>query len=201
MFFRLDLTAKKGLTTSIGGPIELPAMRRSSNRSLKSWRLLRSAGGRVRAFTILEVCVVLFIIAVMFAVAVPTASHLLDEEKLQGPIRELQTFARTARRDAMMEDRPYVVLLLNDSYVLRPVDVSKDSGHKPLSYGLPAGVTFAIKRLGDRDFAKQTDASWFFSPNGLCEPIRFLFQRKGDWVRFRVDPLTGTMQNEESYIQ
>jgi type II secretory pathway pseudopilin PulG len=201
MFFRLDLTAKKGLTTSIGGRIELPAMRRSSNRSLRSWRLLRSAGGRVQAFTILEVCVVLFIIAVMFAVAVPTASHLLDEEKLQGPIRELQTFARTARRDAMMEDRPYVVLLLNDSYVLRPLDVSKDPGPKPLTYGLPAGVTFAIKRLGDRDFAKQTDASWLFSPNGLCEPIRFLFQRKSDWVRFRVDPLTGTMQSEESFIQ
>jgi hypothetical protein len=137
----------------------------------------------------------------MFAVAVPTASHLLDEEKLQGPIRELQTFARTARRDAMMEDRPYVVLLLNDSYVLRPLDVSKDPGPKPLTYGLPAGVTFAIKRLGDRDFAKQTDASWLFSPNGLCEPLRFLFQRKSDWVRFRVDPLTGTMQNEESFIQ
>jgi type II secretory pathway pseudopilin PulG len=177
-------------------------MRRSSNRSLRSCRLLSSVEGRVRAFTILEVCVVLFIIAVMFAVAVPTASHLLDEEKLQGPIRELQAFARTARRDAMMEDRPYVVLLLNDSYVLRPADVSKDSGQKPpLTYGLPAGVTFAIKRLGDRDFARNTDASWFFSPNGLCEPIRFLFQRKGNWVRFSVDPLTGTMQNEESFIQ
>jgi hypothetical protein len=136
----------------------------------------------------------------MFAVAVPTASHLLDEEKLQGPIRELQTFARTARRDAMTEDRPYVVLLLNDSYVLRPLDVSKDSGLK-LSYGLPAGVTFAIKRLGDRDFAKQTDANWLFAPNGLCEPLRFLFQRKSDWVRLRVDPLTGTMQDEESFIQ
>jgi len=31
--------------------------------------------------------VVLFIVAVMFTVAVPTASHLMDEEKLEGPIR------------------------------------------------------------------------------------------------------------------
>jgi Tfp pilus assembly protein FimT len=156
----------------------------------------------------LEVCVVLFIIAVMFSVAVPTASHLLDEEKLKGPIRELQTFARTARRNAMMEDRTYVVLLLNDSYLLRPADTSKDSdqnskdsGRKPITYELPPGVTFAIERVGDKGFAKQTDASWFFSPNGLCEPIRFLFQRNGDWVRFRVDPLTGTIENEESLIQ
>jgi hypothetical protein len=137
----------------------------------------------------------------MFSVAVPTASHLLDEEKLQAPIRELQTFARTARRDAMMENQAYVVLLLNDSYLLRPLDPKKNSARIPMTYGLPAGVTFAIKRLGDREFLKQTDANWVFSPNGLCEPLRFIFQRNEDWVRFRVDPLTATIQNEGSFIR
>src|ERR1700722_16480688 len=116
MFFPLDLTAKKGLITSIGGENDPRAMRRSSNRSPSRRRLFPHARGQCSGFTMLEVCVVLFIIAVMFSVAVPTASRLLDEEKLKGPIRELQTFARTARRNAMMEDRTYVVLLLNDSY-------------------------------------------------------------------------------------
>jgi len=136
----------------------------------------------------------------MFAVAVPTASHLLEEEKLQGPIRELQTFARTARRDAIMENRPYVVLLLNNSYHLRPLDDSQDPGRKEINYDLPAGVTFAIKRLGDREFLKQADARWFFAQNGLCEPMKFLFKRQSDWVRCRVDPLTATLQKEESLI-
>jgi type II secretory pathway pseudopilin PulG len=176
-------------------------MRSLRNRPASIRGLFSRPRGGAEGFTILEVCVVLFIIAVMFAVAVPTASHLLDEEKLQGPIRELQTFARTARRDAMLENRPYEVLLLNDSYLLRPVNEKKDSGRKPVTYGLPADVTFAIKRLGERDFSKQEDAAWFFAPNGLCEPLTFLFQRKGNWVRFRVDPLTGTIQREESFIQ
>ena len=176
-------------------------MRSLNPRSLCTCRRLASARIQVPGFTILEVCVVLFIIAVMFSVGVPTASHLLDEEKLQGPIRELQTFARTARRNAMMEDRNYEVLLLNASYLLRPVDGSKDSGRKPVTYDLPAGVTFAIKRSGDRDFLKQADASWFFSSNGLCEPMKFLFQRNGNWVRFQVDPLTATIQKEASFIQ
>jgi type II secretory pathway pseudopilin PulG len=175
-------------------PSKRPAADPAAGRSVSS-RL--GLGG----FTILEVCVVLFIIAVMFTVAVPTASHLLDEEKLQAPIRELQTFARTARRDAMMENQPYVVLLLNDSYLLRPLDPKKDSARTPMTYGLPAGVTFAIKRLGDREFLKQSDANWVFSPNGLCEPMRFIFQRNDDWVRFRVDPLTATIQNEGSFIR
>jgi len=155
----------------------------------------------LRGFTILEVCVVLFIIAVIFVVAVPPATHLLDEERLQKPIRELQTFARTARRDAMVEDRAYEVLLLNDSFILRPVQ--KDAGETDADrrYELPADVTFAIKRLSDRDFAKHADARWIFSPNGLCEPLTFLFQRGRDWIRFRVDPLTATLLTEESYIR
>jgi prepilin-type N-terminal cleavage/methylation domain-containing protein len=152
---------------------------------------------RSRGFTLLEVCVVLFIVAVLFVVAVPPAAHLLDEEQLEKPIRELQTFARTARRNAMLEDRAYEVLLLNDSYVLRPI-----SGEaKSMSYVLPADITFAIKRLNDRDFARQADARWVFSPNGLCEPLTFLFQRGSDWIKFRADPLTATLHREESFIR
>jgi type II secretory pathway pseudopilin PulG len=176
-------------------------MRSSSQRPLSRPGLLRCARGQGFGFTILEVCVVLFIIAVMFAVAVPTATHLLEEEKLQGPIRELQSFARTARRDAMMENRPYVVLLLNNSYLLRPLDETKDPASKPMSYVLPPGVKFAIKHLGDRDFLKKTDASWIFTQNGLCEPMKFLFQRKSNWVRLGVDPLTATIEKEESFSQ
>jgi prepilin-type N-terminal cleavage/methylation domain-containing protein len=152
-------------------------------------------------FTLLEVCVVLFIVAVLFVVTVPPAAHLLDEEKLQKPIRELQNFARTARRNAMMENRTYEVLLLSESYVLRPVDEKKGTNQTEQTYDLPSDVTFAIKRLGDRGFLKHTDGTWLFGPNGICEPINFLFQRNRDWVRFQVDPLTATIQNEESSIQ
>jgi prepilin-type N-terminal cleavage/methylation domain-containing protein len=176
-------------------------MRSWSNRPLDRSFVLPHILRRMPGFTMLEVCVVLFIIAVLFVVTVPVASHLLDEEKLQRPIRELQTFARTARREAMMADRSYEVLLLNDSYVLRPVADAKDSKKEPVTYGLPSGVTFAIKRLGDRDFSTQAEARWIFAPNGLCEPIVFLFQRKSDWVRCRADPLTATIENEESFIQ
>ncbi len=152
-------------------------------------------------FTLLEVCVVLFILAVLFVVSVPPAAHLMDEEKLRKPIRELQSFARTARRDAMMENRTYEVLLLNGSYILRPVDEKKNANEIEQTYRLADGVTFAIKRPGERGFLKQTDGTWLFAPDGICEPMNFVFQRKSDWVRFQVDPLTATIQNEESSIQ
>lgn len=170
-------------------------------RSSSSSSLCNRFHCATRGFTLLEVCVVLFILAVLFVVTVPPAAHLLDEEKLQKPIRELQNFARTARRNAMMENRTYEVLLLSESYLLRPVDEKKGANQMEQTYELPSDVTFAIKRLGDRGFLKQTDGTWLFAPNGICEPMNFIFQRNGDWVRFQVDPLTATIQNEESSIQ
>jgi type II secretory pathway pseudopilin PulG len=157
----------------------------------------RSIGG----FTMLEVCVVLFIIAVIFIVSVPPASHLFDEERLRKPIRELQSFAKTARRQAMLDGRAYELMLLNDGYLLRPVNEDKDHKYEPRTYQLPSDVRYEIKRVGDKEFKRQSDARWIFGPNGLCEPLTFLFRRNNDWVRFRVDPLTATIQNQESFIK
>jgi prepilin-type N-terminal cleavage/methylation domain-containing protein len=167
----------------------------------RSQQAIRAVAIRTKGFTILEVCVVLFIVAVIFVVAVPPATHLMAEESLQRPIRELQTFAKTARRKAMMEDRAYAVLLLDDGYVLQPVTPEKNGEPAPMKYQLPSDVRFEIKRPGEREFKRTEDARWIFSSNGLCEPLTFLFQQHGNWVRFGVDPLTATVQQRESFIR
>jgi type II secretory pathway pseudopilin PulG len=164
-------------------------------------RAAAHGAGIVAAFTMLEVCVVLFIMAVIFIVAVVPASHLMDEEKLRRPVRELQSFAKTARRHAMLEDKTYELLLLNTGFMMRAANSDKIETAKSENYELPSDVTYAIKRVGDKDFKKQSDARWIFSPNGLCEPVTFIFQRKKDWIRFRVDPLTASIQNQESFIE
>jgi type II secretory pathway pseudopilin PulG len=152
-----------------------------------------------RAFTLLEVCFALFIVAVLFVVAVPPAAHLFEEESLQRPIRELQSYAKTARRLAMAEHQPYEVLLLDDGYALRPVEQNAEA--KQRNYRLPDDITYKIRRFGERDFQREADARWFFASNGLCEPMTFLFQRKNSWIRFEVNPLTARIENQQSFIQ
>jgi prepilin-type N-terminal cleavage/methylation domain-containing protein len=150
-------------------------------------------------FTLLEVCVVLFIVAVLFAVAAPPTARLFQEEQLRRPVRELQSFAKEARRSALVENRSYQVLLLNDGYVLRPSDPKGDI-EQVRDYQLPRGVTYAVQRVNDSGFKGTTDARWIFLPNGLCEPVTFLFQRGQDWIKFRIDPLSARIEGEESYI-
>lgn len=151
-------------------------------------------------FTLLEVCVVLFIVAVLFAVAGPPTARLFQEEQLRRPVRELQNFAKEARRSALVENRSYQVLLLNDGYVLRPSDPKEEAEQVRADYQLPRGVTYAVRRMNDTGFKGTTDARWIFLPNGLCEPMTFLFQRGQDWIKFRIDPLSARIEGEESYI-
>jgi prepilin-type N-terminal cleavage/methylation domain-containing protein len=151
-------------------------------------------------FTLLEVCFVLFIVAVLFAVAAPPTARLFQEEQLRRPVRELQSFAKEARRSAIAENRSYQLLLLNGEFVLQPSDRKAEPQRPDENYQLPNDVTFAIKRLNEDDFKGSVDARWIFLPNGLCEPLIFLFQRGRDWIKFRIDPLTARIEDEESFI-
>jgi len=155
---------------------------------------------RTAAFTLLEICFVLFIVAVLFAVAAPPVAKQFQEEQIRKPVRELQSFAKTARRLAMEQDRAYVVLLLNTGYLLEPLE-KKDTDSQSLRYDLPGNVKYEIQRPADRDLKTVADARWVFTPNGLCEPIVFYFQRDQDWVRFRIDALTARIEHEESFIR
>ena len=155
---------------------------------------------RTAGFTLLEICFVLFIVAVLFAVSAPPVAKQFQEEQIRKPVRELQSFAKTARRLAMEQDRAYVVLLLNRGYLLEPLE-KKDTDSQSLRYDLPGSVKYEIQRPADRDLKTVADARWVFMPNGLCEPILFYFQRNEDWVRFRIDALTARIENEESFIR
>jgi type II secretory pathway pseudopilin PulG len=155
---------------------------------------------RTAAFTLLEICFVLFIVAVLFAVAAPPVAKQFQEEQIRKPVRELQSFAKTARRLAMDQNRAYVILLLNTGYLLEPLE-KKETDTQSLRYDLPGNVKYEIERPSDRDLKAVADARWVFTPNGLCEPIVFFFQRDQDWVRFRIDALTARIENEESFIR
>jgi prepilin-type N-terminal cleavage/methylation domain-containing protein len=151
-------------------------------------------------FTLLEVCFVLFIVAVLFAVAAPPTARLFQEEQLRRPVRELQSFAKEARRSAIAENRSYQLLLLSDRFILEPADGKAEDQRPETRYQLPPDVTFAIQRLNDTGFRESADGRWIFLPNGLCEPITFLFRRGQGWIKFRIDPLTSRIEDQESYI-
>ena len=160
------------------------------------------AVGRVQpaGFTLLEVCVVLFIVAVVFVVAAVPATHLFNEEKLLAPVRELQSAAKAARLRAMTGHQTCVILFGDNGYELALSDPETARPTVVRAYQVPAQVTLLCRTPADKEYRPVADLHWYFAPNGLCEPLQFLVRQGKSWVRFRIDPLTARVQDQESFI-
>jgi prepilin-type N-terminal cleavage/methylation domain-containing protein len=165
-------------------------------RSRKSYvgrRLVRSG------FTLLEVCVALFIVAVIFVVSAVPATHLFKEEKLMSQMRHLQSTAKTARLRAMQEHETFLIAFGDKGYELRAAK-SAAAGSAAF-YRLPRSTELLVRTPADQKFRLASRLDWYFGPNGLCEPIAFLLQEGKSWVRFRVDPLTARVEDQQSFVE
>jgi len=64
---------------------------------------------RARAFTLVEMVVVMTILAVLTAMAVPALTGLEKERAARAPVAELERLARTVRARAIAEQTPYQI--------------------------------------------------------------------------------------------
>jgi type II secretory pathway pseudopilin PulG len=161
-------------------------------------KLIRSTQG----FTLLEIGVVLFILVVLAGMAIPMTSSLIAEERLRQDVRELQLYARTARRLAISESRPYEILFTENGFLLEPYLTGEKAREKEVvrSHAVGSNASYVVQRWGAREFGKPVEESWIFQPDGLCEPIRVHFQSGKGWMEFAFSPLTARAQEETYYF-
>jgi prepilin-type N-terminal cleavage/methylation domain-containing protein len=153
---------------------------------------------RNHGFTLLEMGLVLFIILVLAGITIPFASGLITEERLRGSTRDLQLLARTARRLAVSENRPYQIELAAGGFALEPYPAVEKEALK--TFQLAADVEYTIQRWGDKELRKPEAEPWIFQPTGLCEPLHFHFRRGAGWIEFTFNPLTAAAQDESNYF-
>lgn len=161
-----------------------------------SKKIIRSAHG----FTLLELGIAMFIILLLVGTAIPAISSMIAENRLRQSAKELQLYAMTARRQAMLENRVYEIVLTEKGFVLGPYLAEENKGAAVNSYNLPTDARYTLQRLGDKEFHPPEGAPWLFQPDGLCEPIRARFQREKSWMEFEFNPLTAKAQGETDYF-
>lgn len=154
---------------------------------------------RIRGFTLLEIGIVLFILMMLVGIAIPMISSLIAEERLREHARALLLYARTARRLAVSENRPYEILFSEHGFLLQPhLAAGTGNGDVVSSHDLGKEDTYSLERWGDEEFTKPVDQTWIFQPEGICEPIRVHFQDRKNWIEIGFNPLTARAQ-EETY--
>jgi len=163
-----------------------------------SQKYKRDPGG----FTLLEMSMVLFILLLLIGAAIPMTSGLIAEERLRRHANELLLYARTARRLAVSENRPYEIRFAEKMFLLEPYLVAGNSkGEVVSSHALTSDTLYGVQRWGEKEFGKPDDESWVFQPSGICEPIRVHFQNGKNWLEFGFNPLTGRSQEETYFFQ
>jgi len=160
-----------------------------------------------RATTLFELILVLAIIIVVAALAVPSVGAMYGHYKLNASVDTVRSAWATARARAMDENRPYRFSVQPDGRAFRvaPDDDQYWSGQAPaddpngqgiiLEQSLPAGVRFAVNgeenSLGSNepddyslDEKPVQGGNWsttvVFNPDGTAhEDVRILFSVRG----------------------
>ena len=144
---------------------------------------------RIRAFTLIEIALSIFILLLILVLAVPSLSGVIANRRLKQSLDNFNQLVRQAQQRSVTERRAYLIVWGKNSVLLRPEVFAEGEEEKPtavlrLSKGswmrisLPAALT------------DKPPAEWIFWPSGTCEPATVQFRGPaGAWTA-NYSPLT-----------
>ena len=147
-----------------------------------------------RAFTLLEICIVLGLAVLLVSIAVPSLTGQMARKRLQTTFDRFDALAVQARQLSVKEGRPYLLVWQKNGAIgLYPGDLSDDARRKggAVSKVIPGGSGEHYTLLRNSSLAAKPTAQWTFWPSGTCEPVIVRFEStSGEWEAV-YNPLSG----------
>ena len=147
-----------------------------------------------RGFTLIEMCVVLFLAVMLISVALPSLSGQLARRRLQDASDRLEVLATRARERSVAEGRPYqLVWEKGGAVALYPADASDTARRKngPLSALTPTTANERYTLIRGASLTANPASAWTFWPTGNCEPVTVRYQGLGGEWESVFSPLSG----------
>jgi len=188
------------------------------------------SGSKVRAFTLIEIMVALFIGSLVIGLVVLNIDSVSDEKRLRAASRELNMMAADALRKAVAEQRSYSVFINQNFFMLRETHIRQediDQFYKQQNeqiaqaqtkslfddenmevprqrvlgrFDLEEDMTIQWKRWVERDYSVPKGVEWIFSPSGICEPVSVRISNAKGFIEMDYNPLTAKPQDERMII-
>jgi hypothetical protein len=150
-------------------------------------------------FTLLEICLAVFIGLMIISLVVPSMDGLLSDKRLMGTFDDFDRFVRTAQLRSVQEMRGYQLVWEEESIALLPIQLRRDDDPETAErYSIPEGRVLTIERPAA--LMKDPPPEWPFWKSGTCEPVRIFYTGpEGKWVA-EYDALTarGTVVSQEA---
>lgn len=173
------------------------------------------SSARQSGFTLLEMCLVLFIIALLGGAMMPGMKSAFVEQGLRKDAHQLSLMVKTAMLRSAEQKRVYVIDLTASSMSLHSLaDATPTAAN-------PAIASDSAPSLEATEFSQQLDSSnkllapdpkklhawvdmpdttWTFTPGELCPAQRVRLTRGDAWIEMSFNALTGNVEDEEAYI-
>ena len=175
----------------------------------------RSQGGAHRGgFTLLEICIVLLVLAVLMGVIVPGMQSALNEQGIRTDARQLSLLIKTAVQQSNEEHGTYRVELGDGTVLLerdQPASTlqtistqDEEPTMKPevlQSFRLSTENRLSISNTGNEGDCKPVaSAEWVFRAGELCPVTWISLERGKSRLDLDFNALTGDVDEERSYF-
>jgi prepilin-type N-terminal cleavage/methylation domain-containing protein len=168
-------------------------------------------------FTLLEMCMVLFIIALLLGVTLPAIQSAFVEQAVRRDSHQLALMVKTAMIQSAEQHRPYVINLTATTISLHLADetAKPTDSSAPDDASAPSSDAAGVEASAELDrpnklqvpdphhtnaWTAMPPTSWFFQPGELCPASRVRLIRGKAWVTMSFDALTGNVADETSYL-
>jgi prepilin-type N-terminal cleavage/methylation domain-containing protein len=154
---------------------------------------------RCRAFTLIELSIAVFIMAMVVAVALPSFFRSYNNAMLAEMVRTFSTTCQLARVEAVTRQRPAKlhVDLERQVFWVTQADATVDGepgGEQTIkAVEMPARVRMVAAERGDAPNSTSKQLEVAFYPNGTCDSITVVFRgTERGALAAMLDPVTGT---------
>ena len=137
---------------------------------------------RLRAFTLIEIALSIFILLLLLLLAVPSLSGVVADRRLKQSLNGFNQLVHQAQERSVTERRAYLIVWGKSSVLLRPEVFTKDEQEKATAVlRLPKGSWIKISLPAA--LTGKPPAEWIFWPSGTCEPAIVQFRGPaGAWT-------------------
>ena len=144
---------------------------------------------RLRAFTLIEIALSIFILLLILVLAVPSLSGVIANRRLKQSLDSFNQLVRQAQERSVTERRAYLIVWAKNSVLLRPEVFAQDEEVKPTAV-FRLGKGSLLKLSLPAALADKHPVEWIFWPSGNCEPAVVQFRGPaGAWTA-NYSPLT-----------
>jgi prepilin-type N-terminal cleavage/methylation domain-containing protein len=146
----------------------------------------------LRAFTLVEIMVVVAILGLVAAMGVPSMIKALQKDGMRKALSDVQDVCFSARQQAIFSRQRSSVLILPQEGTFSAEGAGGNLRNgKVTSATLPNGIQFAMVDIYRRDYAQSEWARIFFYPDGTCDEAVLVLLGRGETEKITLDLTTG----------